>query len=232
MQKLREIGSGSNVISSSSRMTTRSSPDGLKLSKSQKRRKAKKNSSSISTLSNKAGPGVLITTSDSTKVPTLVFNNPDSRKKSRGSRQSKDADDGESPGIDVDLKKARYEIMKFGINGLTGAEKVDAETGLAISLGAVPDKRPCVNYKELLEKRKEEREMRRLEKTTSAKPKVKTSANKKSKTAKMAKKELTGNNIVVKSKLTPGQKKATGFAKKNNFSGKRPDKRTRMNMKK
>ncbi|KAB0799208.1 hypothetical protein PPYR_07088 [Photinus pyralis] len=58
-----------------------------------------------------------------------------------------------------DIKKARYEVLKFGISGLDHNKKQEAQIRLAIKLGAKPPKNKYKNYKELLEERKKEKEV-------------------------------------------------------------------------
>jgi len=101
-------------------------------------------------------------------VETVVYDNPDAisnqtlvlRKPHQGSSSEVNkANNSEQEGEELDMKKTRYEIMKFGMKSLSSQELVDAETSLAISLGAKPGKRPAVNYKELQAQRKKERDM-------------------------------------------------------------------------
>ncbi|CAK1548107.1 unnamed protein product [Leptosia nina] len=58
---------------------------------------------------------------------------------------------------DADLKRIRHEIVRFGMSGFDHTKKEEAKIALAVSLGAKPPKRPYVNYKELMAKRKEEK---------------------------------------------------------------------------
>ncbi|KAI5736459.1 hypothetical protein M8J76_003434 [Diaphorina citri] len=64
----------------------------------------------------------------------------------------------------VDMKKARFEIMKFGMNRMTGREKEKTKDIIAIELGAKPPKNKYVNYKTLQETRKREKVQQREEK--------------------------------------------------------------------
>ncbi|KAK5650913.1 hypothetical protein RI129_001942 [Pyrocoelia pectoralis] len=59
-----------------------------------------------------------------------------------------------------DVKKARYEVLKFGISGFEQHKKEEAKIRLAIKLGAKPPKNKYKNYKALLEERKKEKEMK------------------------------------------------------------------------
>jgi len=128
-------------------------------------------------------------------VETVVYNNPDAisnqpsvlrkPKDSAGVSQSQDSEQG----IEIDMKKTRYEIMKFGISSLSSQELVDAETKLAISLGAKPNKRQAINYKELQAQRKKDRDLLKDQEAGMVKPKLKGVAKKKSQTGKAASKD-------------------------------------------
>ncbi len=58
----------------------------------------------------------------------------------------------------VSMKDARFSVFKFGLSGLAAKEKEDAEVAALVRLGAKPPKKPGVNYKELKETRKLEKE--------------------------------------------------------------------------
>ncbi|RVE50205.1 hypothetical protein evm_005040 [Chilo suppressalis] len=62
------------------------------------------------------------------------------------------------PNKDLDLKKIRHEVYKFGMSGFDPTKKQEAKIALAVSLGAKPPKREYVNYKELMQKRKLEKQ--------------------------------------------------------------------------
>ncbi|XP_012152324.1 uncharacterized protein LOC100880057 isoform X2 [Megachile rotundata] len=53
-----------------------------------------------------------------------------------------------------EMKRIRYEVMKFGMSGFEKLKAEEAKVGLAISLGAKPPKKKGINYKELKEKKK------------------------------------------------------------------------------
>lgn len=55
----------------------------------------------------------------------------------------------------VSLKRAYFDVKKFAIAGMEGAEKEEAKVRLAISLGAKPKKKKPVNYKDLKRERSE-----------------------------------------------------------------------------
>ncbi|KAF5301586.1 hypothetical protein FQR65_LT08891 [Abscondita terminalis] len=56
-----------------------------------------------------------------------------------------------------DAKKARHEILKFGMSGFDQQKKQEAKIQLAIKLGAKPPKKVYKNYKELTEERKQQK---------------------------------------------------------------------------
>lgn len=56
------------------------------------------------------------------------------------------------------MKRARYEVMKFGMSGFEKAKAKRANVALAVSLGAKPPKNRRVNYKKLMTQRKKEKE--------------------------------------------------------------------------
>ncbi|XP_026484469.1 uncharacterized protein C1orf131 homolog [Vanessa tameamea] len=58
----------------------------------------------------------------------------------------------------LELKKIRHEIVKFGMSGFDPTKKEEAKIALAVSLGAKPPKREYINYKELMNKRKQEKQ--------------------------------------------------------------------------
>ena len=58
----------------------------------------------------------------------------------------------------LDMKRVKYEVMKFGISGFKGAEAEEAEVALAISLGAKPPKKKGTNYKILQHEKKNHKE--------------------------------------------------------------------------
>jgi GTP cyclohydrolase FolE2 len=50
---------------------------------------------------------------------------------------------------DLDMKKVRYEVFKFGMSGFKPEKKEEVKVALAIKLGAKPPKNKGYNYKEL-----------------------------------------------------------------------------------
>ncbi|XP_075979235.1 40S small subunit processome assembly factor 1 [Anticarsia gemmatalis] len=65
--------------------------------------------------------------------------------------------EGKQSSKDIDLKKIRHEVVKFGMSGFDPTKKQEARIALAVSLGAKPPKKEYVNYKELMQKRKAEK---------------------------------------------------------------------------
>jgi len=124
------------------------------MSKAQRRRNKKK-------LKKKSKSSSVAKIQNTKDVPTVVFIDPDSKAIAEGDpnkdstkKMSDDCDD--SP--DLDLKKTKFEIIKFGFNSMKGLAKEDAETAFAVSLGARPPKKPFLNYKDLQEVNKKEKE--------------------------------------------------------------------------
>lgn len=74
--------------------------------------------------------------------------------------------------------------MKFSMNSLAGTEKYDAETALAMSLGAKKEKNKAVNYKELVVVRKEEKRRKEEQEAINAKSKPKPKKEKRKKGGK------------------------------------------------
>ena len=117
-------------------------------------------------------------------VQTIVYNNPDSRstKESGASaRNLKEKSEECQPdeGIELDMRKARHEIIKFGMTSLKSKDLEDAEASLAISLGARPKKKAAINYKELQAQRKKEKQLEKETESNLSKPDLKTIGKKK-----------------------------------------------------
>lgn len=97
------------------------------------------------------------------KPEVVVFAEPGKkRKKDNVQSESKeltyknDNDDEDKP--EFDLKRARFEVRKFGIKGFHGDQKKEAMTALLVKLGAKPPKNKYHNYKEYQDIRKKEME--------------------------------------------------------------------------
>lgn len=65
---------------------------------------------------------------------------------------------GGTSGKPVDMKKLRYEVIKFGTSGMDPLKKEESAIALAVALGAKPPKRKYENYKEILSKKKAEKQ--------------------------------------------------------------------------
>jgi hypothetical protein len=81
---------------------------------------------------------------------------------------------------EIDMKKVRYEVFKFGMSGFKAEKKEEVKVALAIKLGAKPPKNNYYNYKEYKHKKemqlKEQLEQRKLlavGKTKTGKPSTK-----------------------------------------------------------
>lgn len=61
---------------------------------------------------------------------------------------------------EFDLKRAKHEVLNFGISGFESKDKHAAKLALAIRLGARPPKNAYTNYKDMLaEKKKQQAEV-------------------------------------------------------------------------
>ncbi|NP_001136353.1 uncharacterized protein LOC100233152 isoform X1 [Nasonia vitripennis] len=82
---------------------------------------------------------------------------------SRDSDDEMDDDDEPEEPLDerrkqeLDMKRYRYDVIKFGMSGFEKKEARQAKIALAVSLGAIPPKNKRINYKRLLKERKEEK---------------------------------------------------------------------------
>lgn len=81
---------------------------------------------------------------------TVVFN----KKKKKPAKPKLDVNKPEEDTDEFDIKRARHEVIRFGISGFDSKEKEDAKVTMAIKLGAKPPKRKYQNYKELLQEKK------------------------------------------------------------------------------
>lgn len=59
---------------------------------------------------------------------------------------------------EFDMKRAKHEVLNFGISGFEVNDKVAAKIALAVKLGARPPKNAYVNYKDLLTQKRNDRE--------------------------------------------------------------------------
>ncbi|XP_033328039.2 uncharacterized protein LOC117221304 [Megalopta genalis] len=60
---------------------------------------------------------------------------------------------------EIEMKRVRYEVMKFGMSGFEKVNADKAKVQLAINLGAKPRKNRGINYKILKEQKKREEEL-------------------------------------------------------------------------
>ncbi|GLH06177.1 hypothetical protein R5R35_010185 [Gryllus longicercus] len=58
---------------------------------------------------------------------------------------------------EIDVNKVTHEVVKFGIAGMKPEERRKAKETLLIKLGAKPPKREYMNYKNLMQKNREEK---------------------------------------------------------------------------
>ena len=65
---------------------------------------------------------------------------------------------GKAETNEFDLKKAKHEVLNFGISGLESKDKKAAKIALALKLGAKPPKNQYKNYKDLIAENKKARE--------------------------------------------------------------------------
>ncbi|XP_015435941.1 PREDICTED: uncharacterized protein C1orf131 homolog [Dufourea novaeangliae] len=89
---------------------------------------------------------------------------------------------------DLEMKRVRYEVMKFGMSGFEKAKANNAKVQLAISLGAKPFKNKAINYKTLKHQRSTQKEMQKNEEHVSGLER----SMKKHKTIKTKKKRSSG----------------------------------------
>lgn len=83
---------------------------------------------------------------------------------------------------ELEMKRLRYEVIKFGMSGLKGMQAKKANVALAVSLGAKPPPKKVINYKLLQEQRKRQKETLRQKQnhdSTTHKTKHKTAASRK-----------------------------------------------------
>ncbi|XP_077538444.1 40S small subunit processome assembly factor 1-like [Haemaphysalis longicornis] len=108
-------------------------------------------------------------------VPVVVYQNPSKRKLRKHHREEQEDESGvqQQNGNEISFKKARYDILKFGIKGLDKPEQEEAKIALAVQLGAKPPKNKYVNYKEFIHQKKEQKVKEREEKIANARMGVK-----------------------------------------------------------
>ena len=112
-----------------------------------------------------------------------------------------------SAGKEITMKEARFQVFKFGVSGMDKKSKEEANTALALRLGAKPEKNKFLDYKDLKEERKlekEEKEMMEEERKRSLQG-VRKSSNKNGLAAKK------GSNNKVKKKGSKSDFKVGSF---------------------
>ena len=133
-----------------------------KLEKKRRKREAAK--------ARKAGKSLLavgaVSTEASRKLgltsPPEVVTFVDHKKRSKPSRGSpsvlSEQQNTRKPGKELSMKDARFEVFKFGVSGLDQKSREEANTALAVRLGAKPARNKGVDYKQLKEDRVKEKE--------------------------------------------------------------------------
>jgi hypothetical protein len=111
---------------------------------------------------------------------------------------------------EMDMKKVRYEVFKFGMSGFKAEKKEEVKVALAIKLGAKPPKNKYCNYKEYKHKKemqlKEQLEQQKLlavGKTKTGKPSTK------GKRKFVSKKKNTNNDGILNPYGKPGKVNCT-----------------------
>merc|ERR1739838_1054274 len=110
---------------------------------------------------------------------------------------------------EISMKQARFDVFKFGVSGLDKKSREEANTALAVRLGAKPAKNRSVEYKQLKEERaleKEELELRKLEQEESVKGVRKAS-------------KKNGNKSTNKTKAKKSNSKSSGDFRVGSFDG-------------
>lgn len=105
---------------------------------------------------------MLLRNQNSLDFTAVVF---EEKKRVRGEKKNKNPNlKDESKKVDnadedvFDIRKARNEVLKFGLSGFEDVEKQKVQVAMAIKLGAKPPKRGYKNYKILQEERKKAKE--------------------------------------------------------------------------
>uniref|UniRef100_A0A1B0DJY8 Uncharacterized protein n=1 Tax=Phlebotomus papatasi TaxID=29031 RepID=A0A1B0DJY8_PHLPP len=105
---------------------------------------------------------MLLHNQNSSDFTAVVF---EEKKRVRGEKKNKNPNLKEvSKRVDnadeevFDIRKARNEVLKFGLSGFEDVEKQKVQVAMAIKLGAKPPKRGYKNYKVLQEERKRAKE--------------------------------------------------------------------------
>ncbi|CAL1265333.1 unnamed protein product [Larinioides sclopetarius] len=90
------------------------------------------------------------------------------KERSKLPEQNEEIIEGEDASKNVkefNIKRARYEVMRFGLSGFDKEKQKRDKISMAIRLGAKPPKKEYVNYKQLMEQKKKEKEEKKAEHT-------------------------------------------------------------------
>lgn len=88
----------------------------------------------------------------------VVFESHKSKSKANAAHNPKLSKSAINDSAEFDLKRAKHEVLNFGISGFETNDKVAAKIALAVKLGARPPKNPYTNYKDLLAEKQRVRE--------------------------------------------------------------------------
>lgn len=159
--------------------------------------------------------------SDSTKGPLVVVFQERKYTKRKQVPTTYDGNDVEKVNPEVVFKKAKFDVQKFGIKGLDRPKQEEARIAFAMQLGAKAPKNKYVNYRELIEERKQAKIQAREQKILNAKmglkpakaSKLKKVKKKGAKTSKKGGKEFHEGVKYVSRKLIDQVKKSSGRRK-------------------
>lgn len=98
------------------------------------------------------------------EVVTFVDHKKRNKSKQEGDTGISNADDRGSVANrkEITMKEARFQVFKFGVSGMDKKSKEEANTALAVRLGAKPEKNKFLDYKDLKEERKLEKEEKEM----------------------------------------------------------------------
>ena len=141
-----------------------------KLDKKRKKRKAAKaQKMGLSSLSQK--DGIIQTNatkalglSESPEIVTFIDHKKRNKSKQADNTSTSNTDErvSVSNGKEITMKEARFQVFKFGVSGMDKKSKEEANTALAVRLGAKPEKNKFLDYKDLKEERKLEKEEKEM----------------------------------------------------------------------
>ncbi|CAG0905001.1 unnamed protein product [Cyprideis torosa] len=119
-----------------------------------KRKKKKKSACSSETLRVRSAASI---SCDDQEVEVIRFHSQEVEARKTHQSETVLKRKPEAPNNEFDLKKAKYEVLKFGISGFEKQKRDDAMVSLAIKLGAKPPKKEYVNYCQLKQNLAKER---------------------------------------------------------------------------